>query len=273
MSWSRTVAAVVALVLLSLMVLATWAAPEFLSTPIPEHKYAPPWVVPPFGADDRGIALSEIALQGTAIVTLPALCSASLVALLATLAGLVRCTGSRWLDALLQASGELLGALPRLVVILVVALMLPREWKGLLPIGLTWAVLASPAAMDEAAATAGRLGGERFVEALRAHGFSAARIWLYHVVWLNLRPVIARQAAEVMMQVVFLEIALSYLAIRRNAPSFTHAESMFSWATLLYQGYMALFGIPLVHSLVLSLALIALVAVASASIRLAARSR
>ena len=39
------------------------------------------------------------------------------------------------------------------------------------------------------------------------------------------------------MQVVFLEIALSYLALRRNEPSFTHSAAEFSWATLpLYVG-------------------------------------
>jgi ABC-type dipeptide/oligopeptide/nickel transport system permease subunit len=265
--------AALAAVLLGGMLLATAVAPDFLSTPEPGRAFEPPWVSPPFGRDDRGIGLHEVALQGAAIVTLPALCSALLVAALATFAGLVRCTGMRWLDVALQAASELVGALPRLVVVLVVSLCLPKEWKGLLPIGLTWAILASPGAMDEAAATAGRLGGERFVEALRAHGFSAPRIWLYHLAWLNLRPVIARQAAEVMMQVVFLEIALSYLALRINSPSFTHPESMFSWATLLYQGYLALLGVDLVHSLVLGLLLVATVALASQAVRLAARSR
>ena len=70
---------------------------------------------------------------------------------------------------------------------------LPPGWRTLFPIGLAWAILAAPGAMDEAAATAGRLGGARFVEALRAHGFSSARILLYHVIWLNLRAVLVRQ--------------------------------------------------------------------------------
>lgn len=262
-----------ALVLFGALIVASLVAPDFLSTPRLERKFEGPFASPPLGTDDRGIALGEYALQGARIVTVPSLISAVAVMLLATGAGLVRCLGLRWVDGALQAASELVGSLPRLVVVLVVALILPREWKGLLPIGLTWAALAAPGAMDEAASTAGRLGGERFVEALRAHGFSGPRIYLYHVIWLNLRPVIVRQGAEVLMQVVFLEIALSYLALRRNEPSFTHSDAVYSWATLLYQGYTAILGIPLFHSLVLGLFLVATVAVMSQALRLAARAR
>lgn len=251
----------------------TVAAPDFLSTPEPSRAALGPLEAPPFGTDERGISLLEYALQGAAIVTVPSLLSGVVVMVLATVAGLVRCAGMTWVDSVIQALSELVGSLPRLVVVLVVALILPSTWRTLTPIGITWALLAAPGAMDEAAATAGRLGGERFVEALRAHGFSGVRIYLYHVVWMNLRSVIVRQAAEVTMQVVFLEIALSYLALRRNEPSFTHADSEFSWATLLYQGYTALLGAPLGHALVLGLGLVALTAALSQSLRLAARAR
>ncbi len=261
-------------VLLGTLLVASVVAPDFLSTPKGVHlPPVGPWVVPPFGADDRGIPLLEYALQGAAIVTGPALLSGLLVMALATVAGVVRCAGWSVADSVIQAGSELVGSLPRMVVILVVAMILPMEWKGMLPIGLTWALLASPGAMDEAASTAGRLGGERFVEALRAHGFSRARIYGVHVVWLNLRPVLVRQGAEVTMQVVFLEIALSYLALRRSEPAFTHLDSEHSWATLLYQGYTSLLGTGLYGSLVLGLALVALVATMAQALRLAARAR
>jgi ABC-type dipeptide/oligopeptide/nickel transport system permease subunit len=264
---------VVAFALLGTLLVASAVSPEYLPKPELDRAYLGPLSAPPFGTDDRGLPLHLYALQGAAIVTVPSLLSGMLVMALATFAGLVRCAAVGWLDGAIQVFSELVGSLPRLVVILVVALILPMDWKGLLPIGLAWAVLAAPGAMDEAASTAGRLGGERFVEALRAHGFDAVRIYLYHVVWLNLRPVIVRQGAEVTMQVVFLEIALSYLALRRNEPSFTHPDSSYSWATLLYQGYTALLGIPLLHSLGLGLGLVAMVAILAQSLRLAARAR
>lgn len=263
----------IAAFLLGGLLLASWMAPEFLSTPQLDRRYLSPLQAPPLGTDERGIGLHEYAMQGAYIVTAPALLAGSLVMFAATCAGLVRSAGLQWIDGIIQVWSELVGSLPRLVVILVVALMLPPDWKALAPIALAWALLAAPNAMDEAASTAGRLGGARFVEALRAHGFSALRIYLYHVIWLNLRPVIVRQGAEVMMQVVFLEIALSYLAVSRNEPSFTHPDSTYSWATLLYQGYTALLGERLIHSLVVGLLLVAAVAFMAQALRLAARAR
>lgn len=248
-------------------------APEFVRTPDLSARYLLPWEAPPFGTDDRGIPLWEVAAQGSRIVLVPALVSGLLTAAAATLAGVARCAGWSWIDTGLQAVGELVGSLPRLVVVLVVALLIPPTWKSLLPIAVVWAFLAAPGAMDEAATTAGRLGGARFVEALKAHGFSASRILLYHVIALNLRPVLVRQAAEVGMQVVFLEIALSYLAVSRNEPSFTHPDSGYSWATLLYQGYTAALGEPLWHAMALGVGLVAAVATLSRALRAAARAR
>ena len=107
-----------------------------------------------------------------------------------------------------------------------------------------------------------RLGGSRFVEALRAHGYSAGRIFLVHVVGYNLRPVVVRQGAETMMHVVFLEIALSYLALAENQPSFTHGDALMSWADLLKLGYPSLIpslGYDSGHALVLALGLLGVV--------------
>ncbi len=75
------------------------------------------------------------------------------------------------------------------------------------------------------------------------------------------------------MQVVFLEIALSYLALASREPSFTHPESSYSWATLLYQGYTWMLGQDLFHSMTLGLALVALVTLCAQSFRLAAAAR
>jgi ABC-type dipeptide/oligopeptide/nickel transport system permease subunit len=243
------------------------------------RKNLGPSAAPPFGTDDRGIPLLDYAAQGARIVLFPALAAGFLTAAIATGAGLARCAGWRRVDGLVQVLGEVVGSLPRMVVLLVVALLLPQEWRGMLPIGLTWALLAGPGAADEAAAAAERLGGARFVEALRAHGFSAARIYGYHVLGLNLRPVLVRQAAEVAMQVVFLEIALSYLVAADNEPGITHGDGVNSWAMLLYYGYSALIGSalataqPAFHPLYVGLGLVAVVVAAAQSVRLSARAQ
>jgi ABC-type dipeptide/oligopeptide/nickel transport system permease subunit len=266
----------VGLVCLMLLFGAAWFAPEHLSSIDRELFFATPGQLPPFGADQKGRPLLEYALQGARVVALPALVAGVLVAAAGVAGGLLRCVGSEAADALIQGLGEIVGALPRMLVILVVALVVPRDARSLLPMALAWALLSAPGAMDEAASVAERLGGSRFVEALRAHGYSAPRIYLVHIVGYNLRPVVVRQGAETLMQVVFLEIALSYLALMEDQPSFTHPDSSRSWAALLEDGYKAIFigdKFPSEHALWLGLGLLALVGLMAASIGRMARAR
>lgn len=271
---SRKLAGGVALGCLGLLLIAAAMAPVHLSPPDLSAGYASPAEMPPFGADDRGRPLWEYAAQGARVVALPAVVAGLAVAALGTLGGLVRCVGSESVNTWIQAFSEVMGALPRMVVILVVALVLPADLRGLMPLALAWALLAAPGAMDEAASTAERLGGARFVEALRAHGFSLARIYLVHVVAYNLRPVVVRQGAETMMHVVFLEIALSYLALAESQPSFTHLDSSHSWASLLNMGYTSIvLDVPTGHALALGVSLLGLVTLLSVSIGQAARAR
>jgi len=169
---------------------------------------------------------------------------------------------------------EVIGALPRMVVILVAALLIPQDWRSLLPLAVIWAILAAPGAMDEAGAVASRLGGARFVEALRAHGFTAVRIYLYHIAFLNLRPVVVRQGAETMMTVAFLEVALSYLALVEDQSSFTHSDNLMSWADLLKQGYLWLaLDMNTGHLLGLGIGLLAMIVLTATSLSKAAEAR
>lgn len=272
---NRWPAGLLALGCLVVLVLAALVAPEHLPDVNTELRYAPPSELPPFGADAAGRSLVDYATQGARVAVVPAVLAGLLVGLFAVAGGLLRAMGLRRIDGWIQALGEVVGALPRMVVVLVVALILPRDARVLLPLALTWALLAAPGAMDEAAAVAERLGGARFVEALRAHGYSAPRIFLVHVVALNLRPVVVRQMAEVTMQVIFLEIALSYLALAQDQPSFTHPDSLKSWADLLNLGYTWLVfdDVQTGHALALGVALIGIVAVMALATGRAARAR
>ena len=271
---SRLPFALLAAVCLATLVAAAVTAPAHLGPFDMAHAYAGPATLPPFGADERGRPLLAYALQGARVVAAPSIAAGLLVTAAATAGGILRATGSARTDAWLHALAEIVGALPRMVVLLVVALVLPRDERTLLPLALTWAVLAAPGAMDEAATVAERLGGALFVEALRAHGYGPFRIYGLHVVWRNLRPVVVRQGAEVAMQVIFLEVALSYLARSGDQPSFTHPDDLRSIADLLSLGYPALvLGLPTAHALALGLACIALPAVLMLSLTHAARAR
>ncbi len=265
------VAGTIALVLAGMGVLAPRTLPEAAADAVVN---AGPLQALPFGTDPRGRPWLAYAEQGASVILVPALAAGALVAVMAVIGGLLRCVGGARADSALQAFSEVVGALPRMVVVLVVALWLRGGTPSLLPLALTWAVLSSPNAMDEAASVAERLGGARFVEALRAHGFSWSRIFLWHVVALNLRPVVVRQAAETAMQVTFLEISLSYLSLASEQPSLTHADLATSWADILNEGYLSIaVDAPTGHALVLGLGLLAAVTAAALLVTHAARAR
>ena len=104
-------------------------APENLSMPVCsgfKRCIEGPLQHPPFGTDTRGVPLLEY-VMGAKIVTLPAIISGLLVAFLSTIAGLARCASLTWVDTIIQAVSEIMGALPRMVVVLVIALAIPRE--------------------------------------------------------------------------------------------------------------------------------------------------
>ena len=75
------------------------------------------------------------------------------------------------------------------------------------------------------------------------------------------------------MLVVFVVIELSFLEVSGYVRSFRLSVSSYSWATLLYQGYSALLGQDLMHSMAFGLMLVALVAVMAQALRMAARAR
>ena len=273
---SRRVALAVFLVGMAILVLPGFFAPEFLTAKDGSVQGAVgPLAAPPLGTDSFGRPLLDFVQQGSRIVAGPSLIAALIVMILGALGGLLACTQSNRLSTVVQVIGEILGALPRLVVVIVVVRVLPEEWRGLMPIAIAWALLTAPGAMDEAASVASRLGGSRFVEAMRAHGFSRRRIYLVHILGYNLRPVLIRQAAETFAQVIFLEMALSYVSMMQTDISeLTHGSQEEGWAGILYDGYSYLaLNEPTGHSLLLGLALVALVLIVVRSVVYAGRAR
>lgn len=262
-----------ALCFLTLLVLA-WNAPELPSTIDRSRSSLKPWEYWPLGTDMNGRPLIEYATQGAKIIAWPSFLAGLLVAFFGMVGGLLRCVELPKLQTVVQFIGEIIGALPRMVVILVVALLLPMDWRSLTPLAVVWAILCAPGAIDEAGAVAARLGGTRFVEALKAHGFGAWRIYMHHIVLLNLRPVLVRQGAEAMMTVAFLEVALSYLAVVEDQSSFTHSDNLRSWADLLKEGYLWLaLGMDTGHVLFAGLGLLGLIVLTATALSKASEAR
>ncbi len=270
----RTLYMIVAILCFSVLLALAWSAPDLPSTIDRSQKSLKPWEYWPLGTDMNGRPLIEYASQGARVVALPSLLAGCIVAFLGMLGGLLRCVEWPTVQTIVQLIGEIIGALPRMVVILVVALLLPIDWRTLTPLAIVWAVLSAPGAIDEAGAVAGRIGGTRFVEALKAHGFGAWRIYFHHIVLLNLRPVLIRQGAETMMTVTFLEVALSYLAVVEDQSSFTHSDNLRSWADLLKEGYLWLaVGMDSAHVLFVGLGLLTLVVLTATALSKAAEAR
>ncbi len=258
---------------LTLLVLA-WSAPELPSTIDRSQRSLKPWEYWPLGTDMNGRPLLDYATQGAKVIAVPSLLAGVLVAIFGMLGGLLRCVEWPTIQTIVQFIGEVIGALPRMVVILVVALLLPLDWRSLMPLAVVWSILCAPGAIDEAGAVAARLGGTRFVEALKAHGFGAWRIYMNHIVLLNLRPVLVRQGAEAMMTVAFLEVALSYLAVVENQSSFTHSDNLRSWADLLKEGYLWLaLGLDTGHVLFVGLGLLGLIVLTATALTKASEAR
>ena len=122
----RTKPIAVAALSFSALMVAAALAPEFLGDINPDQALKGPLDVFPFGTDTRGRALVDYATQGARVVALPALAAGVLVGLFGVIGGILRCVGSERVNALLQAFSEIVGALPRMVVILVVALLVPE---------------------------------------------------------------------------------------------------------------------------------------------------
>ena len=122
--------------------------------------------------------------------------------------------------------------------------------------------------MDEAGAA------PRLVQALgllRRIGhmvFSGFQICAIHIIAYNLHAQsLSGKVLKIMMQVAFLEVALSILRSNLNGLPL-HPDSLRSWADLLNMGYVGLVvdGVPMLHALWLGIGLIALVVLTATAI-------
>jgi peptide/nickel transport system permease protein len=109
--------------------------------------------------------------------------------------------------AILGSMGAL-RAVPPLVLALLVMMAV-----GAGPSGLALGVGASavPPLTEAVADRLGSLRRSEFVLAARAHGIGELRILLWHLLWVNARGVVAREALAAVGQVLVVEVTLSYL--------------------------------------------------------------
>jgi ABC-type dipeptide/oligopeptide/nickel transport system permease subunit len=160
------------------------------------------------GTDSQGRDVAIRVLKATEAFFLPGLLAAALAVVVGALTGAM--TGYLvgpvretvlWLLQLVET-------LPRLVFIILVCTILEPSIQ--LIAGVT-GVLFIPAVATVIRRKVEALGSEDYILAHIAHGFPPSRILLYHIVWLQCRSMLLRQATFVFSYVLFVETALSYL--------------------------------------------------------------
>jgi len=169
---------------------------------------APTWSHP-MGTDVHGRDVAMRVFKGIEAFFVPGLLAATLATLLGALAGAIAGYVVGPLRSLVLGLLQLIDTLPRLVFIILVCTIVDEPSMRL--IALVAAVLFVPANATVIRGKVEALGSEDYILANVAHGFRPVRILLYHIVWLQCRPLLIRQWTFVFAYVIFVETALSYL--------------------------------------------------------------
>jgi peptide/nickel transport system permease protein len=161
-----------------------------------------------FGTDHLGRGVGMRLLKGIDAIFLPGLLAAMLAVLFGGLLGAAAGYLRGWLRIVVLRVIQLIDTLPRLVfIILVCTIFRP----SILLIAAVAGVLAIPTIATVVRTRVEQLGSEDYILAHVAHGFRPIKILLYHILWLQCRPILMRQASFVFGYIVFIEAALCYL--------------------------------------------------------------
>lgn len=161
-----------------------------------------------FGTDGQGRDVAMRILKGTEAFFLPGLAAAAIAVLIGAFAGAIAGYARGPVRAVTLGALQLLDTLPRLVFIILVCTILN---PSIMLISLVAGILFIPTIATVIRRKVETLGSEDYILAHIAHGFRPVRILVYHILWLQCRPMLIRQATYVFGYVLFVETALSYL--------------------------------------------------------------
>ncbi len=160
------------------------------------------------GTDGQGRDIAMRLLKGTEAFFMPGLAAAAVATVFGALAGAVTGYVGGPLRSVVLGLLQLVDTLPRLVFIILVCTILNPSIYLIAGVA---AVLFVPNIATVVRRKVEALASDDYILAHIAHGFSAPRILLYHILWLQCRPLLIRQATYVFGYVLFVETALSYL--------------------------------------------------------------
>ena len=160
------------------------------------------------GTDGQGRDVAIRILKGTEAFFFPGLMAAAIATLFGAFFGAIAGYARGPLRSTVVGVLQLIDTLPRLVFIILVCTILNPSITLIAGVA---GVLFIPVIATVVRRMVEALASEDYILAHIAHGFSPSRILLYHIVWLQCRPILIRQGTFVFGYVLFVETALSYL--------------------------------------------------------------
>lgn len=176
------------------------------------------------GADALGRDLGRRMLLGVEAFLVPAGIAAGLALAMGLPLGLLLGLGGALSAALATQASNAIAAVPRLVLVLLAAMI---HGDGPLVLGLACGVAAVPSMAQAVGDRCRHLARREYILATRAHGVGALRTVLVHLLWLGCRMAILRELLGLLAFVVVVETSLSYLG------GFGVAEPRPSWGNIL----------------------------------------
>ncbi|MEE2786272.1 MAG: ABC transporter permease subunit [Myxococcota bacterium] len=161
------------------------------------------------GTDFQGRDVAIRLLKGTEAFFFPGIIAALLATGLGGLGGAISGYNQGPLRAFVIGANRLVDTLPRLVFIILVCSVVGEP--SIYLIATVTGLLFVPTMSTVIRRRVETLASADYILAHIAHGFRPVRILLYHILWLQCRPLIFRQATYVFCYVLFIETALSYL--------------------------------------------------------------
>ncbi len=227
----------IGVVLFALLVLAAVFAPLLAPfDPIDQsivRRMKPPSFEHWFGTDRFGRDLLSRALYGARVSLFIGVASVAVGLVIGGTLGVVAGYYSRWLDAVIMRSMDVLLSLPTLIMgILIVALLGPSLPNVLIAISATLVPKFARIARAPTLAVKERA----YVEAGRALGFSNARIIAFHIVP-NIVAEVLVLASLWTANAILIEAGFSFLGLGVRPPTPT-------WGGMVREGFEALFQAP-----------------------------
>jgi peptide/nickel transport system permease protein len=177
------------------------------------------------GTDFVGRDLLTRIMVGTQAFFLPGLLSVSVSLLLGGIFGVMAGYWPERFGTLVGLFLQLLEALPKLVLILlVIALFRPNIYLILLVVGIT----NIPATAELLRSKIAVLRSKSYIEAAIALGIQPARVILKHILWLHGRGLVLIHATIGMGEAILIETSLSYLGfgVQEPTPSWGNMVSL-----------------------------------------------